>query len=123
MEDNGGLGSPGVSGDIIQDVTRSQRAGWRKRRRGDRSQRMGLGPLWSLRGLYSRVHGHGGEFGVEVFVGGIHRVAGPGLGRVQLVLAAEVQRGQTVVLARLVQVRLGGDHHARRLAVHEVLLS
>lgn len=40
----------------------------------------------------------------------------------ELVLAAELLRRQAVVLPHLVQVRLGRDQHARRLAVHEVLL-
>lgn len=37
-------------------------------------------------------------------------------------LSAELLRREAVVLARFVQVRLGGDDHARRLAVQEVLL-
>lgn len=71
---------------------------------------------------YSRVHGHGGEPGVEVFAGRLARVAREQLRRVELVLAAELLRRQAVVLPHLVQVRLGRDQHARRLAVHEVLL-
>ena len=43
--------------------------------------------------LYSRVHSHGGEFGVEVFDGHVTGVAGEGLGRVELVSAAELKRG------------------------------
>lgn len=35
---------------------------------------------------------------------------------------AELQRTATVHLFQLRQVGLGCDHHARRLAVHEVLL-
>lgn len=71
---------------------------------------------------HSRVHGHGGEPGVEVFAGRLARVAREQLRRVELVLAAELLRRQAVVLPHLVQVRLGRDQHARRLAVHEVLL-
>lgn len=40
----------------------------------------------------------------------------------ELVFPAEVMRRQAVVLPHLVQVRLGGYHHTRRLAVYEVLL-
>jgi len=38
------------------------------------------------------------------------------------VFAAELQRRAAVQLLDLRQVGLGRDHHARRLAVHEVLL-
>ena len=72
--------------------------------------------------LYSRVHGHGGEFGVDVFAGRIVCVAGERLWRVQPVLAAEVQRGEGALLPHLVQVGLGSDEHTRCLAVHEVAL-
>lgn len=71
---------------------------------------------------YSRVHGHGGESGVQVFVRSLSRVARELLRWVELVLAAELVRRQAVVLPYLVQVRLGSDHHTRRLAVDEVLL-
>ena len=43
--------------------------------------------------MYSRVHSHGGEFGVEVFDGQITGVAGEGLGGVELMSAAELKRG------------------------------
>lgn len=72
--------------------------------------------------VHSRVHGHGGEFSVDVSAGRRRRLAGEGLGRRHLVLPAELQRRAAVQLLDLGQVRLGGDHHARRLAVHEVLL-
>lgn len=75
-----------------------------------------------LRKLYSRIHGHGGEFGVDFSAGRFGRVTGKLLRRVQLVPSAEVQRRRAVVLANLMQVGLGGDHHTRSLAVHEVFL-
>ena len=36
--------------------------------------------------------------------------------------AAELQGSASVLLLDLWEVRLGGYHHARRLAVHEILL-
>lgn len=72
--------------------------------------------------LHSRVHGHGGEFGVDVSAGSRRRVTGERLGRRHLVPPAELQRSAAVRLLDLGQVRLGSDHHARSLAVHEVLL-
>lgn len=71
---------------------------------------------------YSRIHGHGGESRVDVFAERLARVAGESLGRVELVLATELVWREAVVLPHLVQVRLGGYHHARRFAVYEVLL-
>lgn len=76
----------------------------------------------ALKQLHSRIHGHGGEFSVEVSVGSRRRVTGERLRRRHLVSPAELQRGAAVHLLDLGQVRLGSDHHARSLAVHEVLL-
>ena len=71
---------------------------------------------------YVRVHGHGGEFGVDVFAGCCGCAAGEGLGRRHLVLPAELQGSAAIQLFDLRQVRLGCDHHTRSLTVHEVLL-
>lgn len=71
---------------------------------------------------YSRIHGHRGESGVDVFVECVGRVARERLGWVELVLTAELLRREAIVLPYIVQVRLGGNHHTWRLAVYEVLL-
>lgn len=71
---------------------------------------------------YSRIHGHGGESRVDVLAGRVGRVACERLGWVELVLATELVWRQAVVLPYFVQVGLGSNQHARRLAVDEVLL-
>lgn len=81
------------------------------------SARRGHADVW-----YSRIHGHGGESGVDVFVQCVIRVAREQLGRVELVLTAELLRREAVMLPYFVQVRLGCNHHTGRLAVYEVLL-
>ncbi len=43
--------------------------------------------------LYSRIHGHSGEFGIDVFAGCFGCVAGEHLRRVKLVFPTEIQRG------------------------------
>lgn len=54
--------------------------------------------------LYSRIHGHSGEFGIDVFAGCFGCVAGEHLRRVKLVFPTEIQRGQAVVLTVFMQV-------------------
>lgn len=54
--------------------------------------------------LYSRIHGHSGEFGIDVFAGCFGCVAGEHLWRVKLVFPTEIQRGQAVVLTGFMQV-------------------
>lgn len=72
--------------------------------------------------LYLRVHGHGGEFSVDISAGRHCGVAGEGLGRRHLVPPAELQRRAVVYLFDLWQVRLCCDYHTWGLAVHEILL-
>lgn len=71
---------------------------------------------------YLRVHGHGCESSVDVFVECVGRVACEQLGWVELVFAAELLRREAIMLPYFVQVRLGGNHHTWCLAVYEVLL-
>lgn len=72
--------------------------------------------------LYLRVHGHSGQFGVDVSAGCCCRVTGEGLRWGHLVPPAEFQRTAAVHLFDLRQVWLRRYHHTRSLAVHEVLL-
>lgn len=72
--------------------------------------------------LHLRVHGHGGEFSVDISAGCCSGVTGEGLGRRHLVPPAELQRRAAVYLFDLWQVRLCCNHHTRGLAVHEILL-
>lgn len=71
---------------------------------------------------YVRVHGHCGEFGVDVSAGGCGCVTGEGLRRRHLVLPTELQRAAAVHLFDLWQVRLRSYHHTWCLTIHEVLL-
>lgn len=71
---------------------------------------------------YLRVHGHGAEFGVDVSTRRPRCVTSERLRRRHFVPPTELQRTAAVELFRLGQVRLGRYHHARDLAVHEVLL-
>lgn len=72
--------------------------------------------------MHLRVHGHGGEFGVDASAGRRCRVAGEGLRRRHAIAPAELQRTAAKHLPDLRQVRLGRYHHAGSLAVQEVLL-
>lgn len=71
---------------------------------------------------YVRVHGHGGKFGIDFSAGIPCCVTGERLRRRHLVPPAELQWTAAVHLLDLRQVRLGCNHHAGGLAVHEVLL-
>ncbi len=55
-------------------------------------------------GLYSRIHGHSGEFSIDVFAECFGCVAGEHLRWVKLVFPTEIQRGQAVVLTGFMQV-------------------
>lgn len=71
---------------------------------------------------HSRVHGHGGELGVDVPAGRCRRVTGEGLRWRHPVPPAKLQRAAAEHLLGLRQVRLGRNHHAGNLTVQEVLL-
>lgn len=69
-----------------------------------------------------RVHGHGGELGVDGSAGCCCRVAGEGLRWRHPIPPAKLQRTAAKHLFDLRQVRLGRYHHAGSLTVQEVLL-
>lgn len=72
--------------------------------------------------LYLRVHGHGGEFGVDASAGRRCRVTGEGLRWRHPIPPAKLQRAAAKHLFDLRQVRLCRYHHAGSLTVQEVLL-
>lgn len=73
--------------------------------------------------LYLRIHGHCGEFCVDVSAGCCCTVTAEGLWRWHLVPPAKLQRTAAILLFDLRQVWLCRYHHTWSLAVHEVLLA